>query len=112
MATVFGAGVPAWKAKAKAKPKAKGSGKAGGVAEERPKNEEDLRTAMSLMAIFSKSDIVNLSFDLSGSMLKREMNQCNMTALDLPKDHALRKTLLSYKTRFEEQSDELLGVYI
>ena len=37
------------------------------------------------------------------------MSTSNAVALDLPKDSALRNSLLSFKTWFEEAIDELLG---
>jgi len=36
------------------------------------------------------------------------MTACNTIALDLPKGHNLRKSLLQYKQRFEDAVDELL----
>ena len=44
----------------------------------------------------------------TGSTLKKEMTACNTIALDLPKGHNLRKSLLQYKQRFEDAVDELL----
>ena len=49
---------------------------------------------------------------LSGTVLKKEVNQCNAVAMDLPKDHGLRKSLLEYKQRFEDEMEELLGTYL
>ncbi|CAK8993830.1 Uncharacterized protein SCF082_LOCUS3678 [Durusdinium trenchii] len=44
--------------------------------------------------------------DALGSGLKKELGQMTV-ATDLPKDHALRKALDQYKTRFEESFEEL-----
>lgn len=71
----------------KAKAKARGR-KESGVTEERPTNEDDLRALLS-------------------TTLKKEMTACNTIALDLPKGHNLRKSLLQYKQRFEDAVDEL-----
>ena len=113
--------------KAKAKAKARGRG-VSGVTEERPANEDELRALLSLLAkkeslfyldavcmhwVCSRT-IGNQSISMlpthphTGSTLKKEMTACNTIALDLPKGHNLRKSLLQYKQRFEDAVDELL----
>ena len=44
----------------------------------------------------------------SGKTIRAELTSMSI-ALELPKDHAIRKTVAQYKQRYEEYSDEHLG---
>ena len=56
-----------------------------------------------------KCAYVGIAFPL-GTTIKKELGTMSIY-LGLPKDHALRATILQYKQRFEEYSDEHIFVY-